>query len=215
MLCQKCGHWEATVHRETTVFRQRVEEHLCSLCAGADGLVQPSNPLRSRLRKASGMESASVPNGMPWKLVGESKELKYQIRLDQPGVNQLEGLIAQVGGVPGKKSLRIRWRGQHRVVVTLAAGTKQMVLDLLNFPADPDRDAQVTKFWDESGIARREIFPPGVANPYSLRYRLSGDAGEIARLCARLLVEAYAVTPEAELQVSLCEYFEIRPSESA
>jgi hypothetical protein len=35
MLCQKCGLTEATVHRQTKVFRQKIEEHLCALCAGA------------------------------------------------------------------------------------------------------------------------------------------------------------------------------------
>lgn len=35
MLCQKCGLQEAVVHLESTVFRQKIEEHLCSLCAGA------------------------------------------------------------------------------------------------------------------------------------------------------------------------------------
>jgi RNA polymerase primary sigma factor len=34
MLCQKCGLREAIVLIETTVFRQKVEEHLCELCAG-------------------------------------------------------------------------------------------------------------------------------------------------------------------------------------
>jgi protein-arginine kinase activator protein McsA len=34
MLCQKCGLTEATVHRETIVYRQKVETHLCELCAG-------------------------------------------------------------------------------------------------------------------------------------------------------------------------------------
>src|SRR5688572_4981411 len=35
MLCQKCGLAEATVHRQTMVYRQKIEEHLCPLCAGA------------------------------------------------------------------------------------------------------------------------------------------------------------------------------------
>jgi hypothetical protein len=34
MLCQKCGLREATVHLESKVFRQKIEEHLCALCAG-------------------------------------------------------------------------------------------------------------------------------------------------------------------------------------
>jgi RNA polymerase primary sigma factor len=34
MLCQKCGLQEATVHLGTLAFRQRIEEHLCALCAG-------------------------------------------------------------------------------------------------------------------------------------------------------------------------------------
>jgi uncharacterized protein CbrC (UPF0167 family) len=37
MLCQKCGRREAIVHLETVVFRQKVEEHLCRLCAGVRG----------------------------------------------------------------------------------------------------------------------------------------------------------------------------------
>jgi hypothetical protein len=35
MLCQKCGVSEATVLRQTKVFRQTIQEHLCALCAGA------------------------------------------------------------------------------------------------------------------------------------------------------------------------------------
>ena len=35
MICQKCGLQEATVHLESLVFRQKVEENLCALCAGA------------------------------------------------------------------------------------------------------------------------------------------------------------------------------------
>jgi hypothetical protein len=35
MLCQKCGLQGATVHLESTVFRQKTVEHLCALCAGA------------------------------------------------------------------------------------------------------------------------------------------------------------------------------------
>jgi RNA polymerase primary sigma factor len=35
MLCQKCGLQPATVHLESQVFRQKIEEHLCPLCAGA------------------------------------------------------------------------------------------------------------------------------------------------------------------------------------
>jgi hypothetical protein len=34
MLCQKCGLQEAAVHFEFKVFRQKIEEHLCVLCAG-------------------------------------------------------------------------------------------------------------------------------------------------------------------------------------
>jgi hypothetical protein len=34
MLCQKCGLNEAEVHRETMVFRQKIEEHMCPMCAG-------------------------------------------------------------------------------------------------------------------------------------------------------------------------------------
>jgi hypothetical protein len=37
MLCQKCGLQEATIHIETMVFRQKIEEHLCGMCAGVKG----------------------------------------------------------------------------------------------------------------------------------------------------------------------------------
>lgn len=41
MLCQKCGRTKATLHREFEVFRQKVQEHLCSLCAGAGSIDWP------------------------------------------------------------------------------------------------------------------------------------------------------------------------------
>ena len=41
MLCQKCGLTEAIVHRETVVYRQRIEEHLCAICAGAARVPAP------------------------------------------------------------------------------------------------------------------------------------------------------------------------------
>lgn len=34
MLCQKCGLQDATIHLESVIFRQKIEEHLCPLCAG-------------------------------------------------------------------------------------------------------------------------------------------------------------------------------------
>ena len=33
MICQKCGLNQATVHRASTVYRTKIEEHLCSFCA--------------------------------------------------------------------------------------------------------------------------------------------------------------------------------------
>jgi RNA polymerase primary sigma factor len=47
MLCQKCGLQPATVHLESQVFRQKVEEHLCPLCAGVrapDSVRPPAFP---------------------------------------------------------------------------------------------------------------------------------------------------------------------------
>jgi hypothetical protein len=41
MLCQKCGHLEATVHREETVFRRKIEQHLCAPCAGVGEWAPP------------------------------------------------------------------------------------------------------------------------------------------------------------------------------
>lgn len=42
MLCQKCGHLEATVHKEEIVFRQKIEQHLCPLCAGVGDVPIPA-----------------------------------------------------------------------------------------------------------------------------------------------------------------------------
>jgi|SRR6185312_8099416 len=42
MLCQKCGLNPATVHRESLIFRQKVQEHLCAFCAGT-GVVPMSD----------------------------------------------------------------------------------------------------------------------------------------------------------------------------
>src|SRR5882724_12120694 len=42
MICQKCGLSQATVHRTNTVFRTKIEEHLCVLCA--DVSMEPTSP---------------------------------------------------------------------------------------------------------------------------------------------------------------------------
>ena len=63
MLCQKCGLQDATVHLETMVFRQKIEEHLCGLCAGAragDG--QPSESRASGLATFSAETSDRFPD---------------------------------------------------------------------------------------------------------------------------------------------------------
>jgi len=57
MICQKCGRYDATVHREATVFRQKIEEHLCPLCAGTG--LPDSMPSGKKF-----FEPELVPNGL-------------------------------------------------------------------------------------------------------------------------------------------------------
>ena len=53
MLCQKCGLLEATVHREFTMFRQKHEEHLCTMCANESiPYWSPPEPRMSEMERA-------------------------------------------------------------------------------------------------------------------------------------------------------------------
>ena len=58
MLCQKCGLSEATVHRETMVFRQKIEEHLCELCASI-GITVPTKRQRGHVSRVTSTTSYS------------------------------------------------------------------------------------------------------------------------------------------------------------
>ena len=77
MLCQKCGLREAAVIIETTVFRQRIEEHLCELCAGDPRPVEspPTNaPVFSRPGRtliAAVDDNLDDPVGMYLKQMGQ------------------------------------------------------------------------------------------------------------------------------------------------
>ena len=63
MLCQKCGLSEATIHREEIVYRQKIEEHLCGICAGSGDSVgqAPSVSAHSVLPSSEGLKSVHVP----------------------------------------------------------------------------------------------------------------------------------------------------------
>ena len=59
LLCQKCGRAEATVHRESVVFDQKIEEHLCELCAGkgTEALAAADATLARRQLRNAGVRS--------------------------------------------------------------------------------------------------------------------------------------------------------------
>jgi hypothetical protein len=61
MICQKCGRNEAAVHLETFVFRQKVEEHLCRMCAGS----RATDTLRSGLSPVQPAPLASSLSNVP------------------------------------------------------------------------------------------------------------------------------------------------------
>jgi hypothetical protein len=66
MICQKCGLSEATIHREKIVYRQKIEEHLCGICAGSDDSAArvPSVPAHSVLTTSEGLKTVHVPQDL-------------------------------------------------------------------------------------------------------------------------------------------------------
>ena len=90
MICQKCGLQEATVHLETSVFRQKVEEHLCALCAGA--------------RK---------PEGTSVRVIKDTKDIELSARIELSDYLKKLREAEQFLNQGFKVRLRLKFRGQE------------------------------------------------------------------------------------------------------
>jgi hypothetical protein len=96
MLCQKCGHQKATVHLETPVFRVKIVEHLCALCAGSRNLTisgtSPRGPGIRQIEFTVGVRSddylAKLRNAAEILARGRKVKLRFKFRSRETGAQK-------------------------------------------------------------------------------------------------------------------------------
>lgn len=202
MLCQKCGLTEATVHRSSQVYRQTVEEHLCSLCADT-GVAVPEMSGRDPL-------PLSQPFAILGRCVGETVYEKQRIPLDATGhaalrtalerflapadLNQVSLAIngGQTPDAPGKVSAGF--------FLSLYRRPPVVQLQFLLPPPPlvfPGRDRLA---WFFLGLGKPQAY--GLGWECTLR----PDAAEIADFLLRLFTEGCALPPAAALTLDVGEW---------
>ena len=117
MLCQKCGLQEATVHFEFKAFRQKIEEHLCILCAGdrapeiSSSKATPSKANGSKLKEIE-FSATITPNDFLAKLrdaeeiLGHGHKVKLRVKFrggemahPKIGFEVIKRAIAELSGM--------------------------------------------------------------------------------------------------------------------
>jgi len=206
MLCQKCGLNKATIHRESAVFRQKIEEHLCELCAGvgawissaamsgkkvsrkAGHLTITNKAEAARLgRKLEAMALALPPalGGLPKRIEvsrGLSANLRAVERLFEPKQNLSALFISTLAG-----------QTTCRLSVRRKAEAAQLGIRFMPH-SPPDAEAKVRKFFMAREIPlKREIGHATLYQYCHLLYPVSGRYADMASLAAELLKTCFSV----------------------
>jgi hypothetical protein len=116
MLCQKCGLQESAVHLESIVFGQKIEEHLCALCAGA------RKPEEGNLAAVVGLEKPAA---------GKIKEIEFTPRIVAQDYQTKLRHAEEFLGRDIKVRLRLKFRGREMAHPEIGLGViKRAVADL-------------------------------------------------------------------------------------
>jgi hypothetical protein len=144
MLCQKCGLQKATVHFEFKVFRQKIEEHLCLLCAGVRAPVISSSELSPPKRTGSKMEEIEFSAGITLRdfvtklrdaeeLLGHGSKVKLRLKFRGPemahteiGFAVIRRAIAELSGMGHPDSEpKLLGRNIHAMLTPLPANQRR------------------------------------------------------------------------------------------
>jgi len=208
MLCQKCGLNEATVHRESAVFRQKIEEHLCELCAGVGDSISSATLSGKPVSRQASPGGAKRFGRSLWDLsiknkhgnVLESPPTMVDIpkRVEVPrGLSAIMGAVERlfasnenssalfISTLPGQTPCHLSLRRE-------AEAARWAIMFTHHSP--PDAEPKVRKFFTARGIPwQREI---GQVTPRQFRhllYPVSGRNADVAALAAELLKTCFSV----------------------
>jgi hypothetical protein len=199
MNCQKCGRREATVHRRSTVFRQKIQEHLCGWCAGTG--VDESDLGGKRSRRTyvcvgpSGQQLGpptevadpiSIPNGL-------SALSEYVSRFLASSATFTHLKVFNLRGTAGFGLVRKNRESQLVIIV-----------DQLN-QSEPERGLR--GFFSSRKILPTSDYLAGngtVSNAIRiLVYPLPDIADSITALCADLSASCFGISPNETLNYAL------------
>ena len=190
MLCQKCGLTEATIHREQMVYRQKIEEHLCALCAGV-GLWTPepgapSGPLQ--------------PDGVTVRAYAEASGPRRGTRVSAR-LGDIGGYLARLYAAgAGLGHLSISAADRYQIII-IRPGSAPPLLLIALYGGNRERRAlelEVQDFFRQNGVP---VYDSDDAP--SLRYQLPGTRAADRALLLGLLTECFGVKPDDRLRVTL------------
>lgn len=193
MLCQKCGHLEATVHREEIVFRQRIEEHLCPLCAGVGDVPIPA---RQRVwTDHSIVDVQRLPELAPASEVFAA----------------LEGYVTKISaiGVGAFGFLTVATENNSGICLIRSGGTP--VVLLVSLENQPEDFRQIVRdFFTRKGTPIYDLLqstmlsfqsPPGAVSKCLLFYRLTSVPSEVTPLLLELFTTCFKIKDSDRLKV--------------
>jgi hypothetical protein len=210
MLCQKCGLTEATLHRETTVFRQKIEEHLCQMCAGTGSSLElPISAL------PPGAQISRTVTTMHVVTVDKTGKTIREEVVDAPepdhfttnGFDHIEPYITRLlVPSPQFKSVIIATPDGNRALLLYARNGKTEVSMHVAWRQEPKREASIRKLFASLRIAPSKDYLAGNGGiPDAMRclsYPIEGAADEITALTKRILKKLCGISPAEGLNIT-------------
>ena len=190
MLCQKCGLTEASIHREQMVYRQKIEEHLCALCAGVGQWTpQPGAPSGPVLADGVTIRAFAETSG-PW--------------IGGRGSTTLQDIGGHLGRLcaAGIKAGHLTISAADRFQISIfRPGSAPLVLAISLYGADRERRTVVLSV--EDFFRQNNVPVYDSDHTPRLCYQLPGPLTSDLPLLLGLLTECLEVQPGDPLRVGI------------
>jgi len=192
MLCQKCGLNEATVHRESVVFRQKIEEHLCELCAGVGDSVSTAAAWETQIsvtREVILEDERGDPSGPSKEIFNLSDVIK-----EPSGLTVILSIVGRLFVSKAKDCavLISTVSDEKPCILVLVRQDEAAKLMLHHYSAKIE--SKIMEFFSARGIPLQSgAFEVVSSGRVPLGYPLTGSLVEIANLVAEVLGKCFGV----------------------
>jgi hypothetical protein len=210
MLCQKCGLSEATVHRESTVFRQKIEEHLCEMCAGTGSSLKlpiSTLPPRAKISRTMTMMHVVTVDKTGKTIREEVVDVPEPDHFPANGFDHIESYITRLVALSSRpKTIVIGTPDGNRAIFLQAQdGKTEVFLMALNTHQQRKREEAIRTFFKTLGIEPSKDYLAGNGGaPNSTRclsYPIAGTVREVTELTKRILNELCGISPKEGLNI--------------